>query len=177
MRSFHSFLTFFIAVLLLGAVAGDAVAHVTLETTKAPAGSFYKAVFGVPHGCEGSATTAIRVKIPEGVISVKPMPKTGWKLTTKEGEYANSYEFYGRTLTRGVVEVAWTGGNLPDAWFNEFTFVAKLPDAPVGTKIYFPVVQECVEGTHHWVTIPAEGKDSHDYAEPAPGLTLTEPSH
>ena len=56
-------------------VTSPALAHVTLETKQATVGSSYKAVFTVPHGCAGSATTKIRVQIPEGVIGVKPMPK------------------------------------------------------------------------------------------------------
>jgi len=45
-----------------------AFAHITLETQEAAVGSTYKAVLRVPHGCEGKATTAVRVQIPEGVI-------------------------------------------------------------------------------------------------------------
>jgi uncharacterized protein YcnI len=61
--------------LLIGAlaiaIATPAAAHVTLENQEAKVGASYKAVFRVPHGCDGTATTAIRVKIPEGVIGVK----------------------------------------------------------------------------------------------------------
>jgi len=49
--------------------------HVTLEQRQAAVGAAYKAVFRVPHGCDGSPTIAIRVRIPEGVLDVKPMPK------------------------------------------------------------------------------------------------------
>ena len=55
--------------------ASSASAHITLENREATVGTFYKAVFAVPHGCAGSATVKIRVQIPEGVIGVKPMPK------------------------------------------------------------------------------------------------------
>ncbi|TIM61759.1 MAG: DUF1775 domain-containing protein, partial [Mesorhizobium sp.] len=51
------------AVLALGTNA--ALAHITLETQEAAVGSTYKAVLRVPHGCEGKATTAVRVQIPE----------------------------------------------------------------------------------------------------------------
>ncbi len=44
------------APLALSATA--AFSHVVLETRSAPAGSAYKAVFQVGHGCQGSATTA-----------------------------------------------------------------------------------------------------------------------
>ncbi|MDN5850920.1 MAG: DUF1775 domain-containing protein [Nitrococcus sp.] len=163
------------AVIIFTTVAsGDALAHVTLAIQEAPAGSNYRAVLRVPHGCNGSATTAIRVQIPKGVIAVKPMPKPGWELRTKVGDYEKSYEYYGQTLTRGVKEIAWTGGNLPDAWYDEFVFRGRLPDAPAGTEVYFPVVQECVKGVQRWIAIPAPGKSAQDYDEPAPGLKLSE---
>jgi len=75
------------ALLVLGTNA--AFAHITLETQEAAVGSTYKAVLRVPHGCDGKATTAVRVQIPEGVIAVKPMPKPGWTLQTKKGKYKN----------------------------------------------------------------------------------------
>lgn len=160
--------------LCLALAAGSASAHVVLETREAPAGSYYKAVLKVGHGCDGAATTAIRVRVPDGVVGVKPMPKPGWTLSTKEGEYAQAYESHGRTITHGVTEVAWTGGSLPDSWYDEFVFQAVLPKQPAGTVLYFPVVQECEKGAHRWIEIPEAGKTAADYREPAPGLTLVE---
>ena len=83
--------------LLLGAVCAlfstACFAHITLETRQAPAGSTYKAVLRVPHGCDGQPHhRRQRVKIPEGVFNVKPMPKPGWTIETKKGKYAKSYE-------------------------------------------------------------------------------------
>jgi hypothetical protein len=69
-------------------------AHVTLETQEARVGEPYKAVLRVPHGCEGAATTALRVRIPDGVIAVKPMPKPGWTLATTNGKYSKTYRFF-----------------------------------------------------------------------------------
>jgi uncharacterized protein YcnI len=48
----------------------------------------------------------------------------------------------------------------------------KLPDRP-GATLYFPVVQECREGVHRWIEIPAKGKRAEDLEEPAPALRLT----
>lgn len=85
-------------------------AHVTLETQEAPANGSYKAVLKVGHGCEGSPTTAIRVQIPEGVIAVKPMPKTGWQVDTVKEKYERPYDYFGSHLTEGVRQIAWSGG-------------------------------------------------------------------
>jgi len=160
------------ALLALGTNA--AFAHITLETQEAPVGSTYKAVLRVPHGCDGKATTAVRVQIPEGVIAVKPMPKPGWTLQTKKGKYEKSYQLYGQAVSDGVKEVDWSGGNLPDEFYDEFVFRATLTaDLPVGQKLYFPVVQECDGATDRWIEIPAAGQDEDALENPAPGIKLT----
>ena len=155
------------------AIAAPAAAHVTLETQEARVGASYKAVLRVPHGCERAATTAVRVKIPEGVIGVKPMPKPGWTLTTVTAKYPKPYKLFHAELTEGVTEIAWTAGKLPDAWYDEFVFSGFLAgDLEAGKTIYFPVVQECEQGVHRWIEIPAAGKSASDYPSPAPGLRL-----
>lgn len=152
--------------------AGAASAHVTLETGQATAGSSYKAVFRVPHGCDGSATVKITVRIPEGMIAVKPMPHAGWTVETVKGKYAKAYDYYGSKLDEGVTEVTWSGGNLPDAYYDEFVLRGMLAaDLPAG-MIYFPTVQECEQGVDRWVEIPEAGKSAEDYETPAPGLKV-----
>lgn len=147
-----------------------AFAHVTLERNQAAVGAPYKAVLRVPHGCDGSPTTALRVKIPEGVIDVKPMPNPGWTLNIVKGKYAKTYSLYRAQVSEGVTEIDWSGGNLPDDYYDEFVFMSFLAsDLQPGQTIYFPVVQECERGVHRWIEIPTEGSD---YPEPAPGLKL-----
>lgn len=95
---------FVLAALVVG-MASSASAHVTLERRQAPVGSYYKAVFAVPHGCAGSPTVKIRVQVPEGVIGIKPMPKQGWTVETVKGKYATEYDFHGGKISEGVKEV------------------------------------------------------------------------
>ena len=156
--------------------AAPALAHITLETSEAAAGDAYKAVLRVGHGCEGAVTTGLRVQIPDGVIDVKPMPKPGWDLETTTGAYAEPADLFGETLTEGVREIHWSGGNLPDAWYDEFVFRGWLSKGLAGQTIYFPVVQECGEAVTRWIEIPAEGQTDEDLEEPAPGLTVTAPA-
>ncbi len=104
----------------------------------------------------------------------KPMPKPGWKLATTKGAYGKSYDYYGTPVAEGVTEIVWTGGDLPDDWYDEFVFRARLTDFPAGTAVYFPVVQECADGAvHRWIEIPEAGKSADDYEEPAPGVTIS----
>jgi uncharacterized protein YcnI len=152
----------------------SAFAHVTLETQQAPVASTYKAVFRVPHGCEGKPTTKVRVQIPEGVIAVKPQPKPGWTLEKVKGQYAKPYDYYGTPTSEGVKEIVWSGGNLPDDEYDEFVLRAYLAgDLKPDTMLYFPVVQECPDGAvERWIEIPEAGKSADDYEKPAPGLKL-----
>jgi len=165
-----------LATAVLGMAALPAFAHVTLEKGEAPVGSTYKAVFRVPHGCEGKPTNVVRVQIPEGVIAVKPMPKPGWTLEKVKGAYAKSYDYYGTPMSEGVKEIVWSGGNLGDDEYDEFVLRGYLtPDLEVGSTLYFPVVQECAEGTaERWIELPPEGKTSDDLELPAPGIKLLE---
>ncbi len=152
---------------------GSASAHVTLETQDVAVGSTYKAVLRVPHGCEGKATTALRVQIPEGFIAVKPMPKPGWTLQVKKGNYEKAYKLYGEDVTTGAKEIDWSGGSLPDEFYDEFVFRGQLAaDLPAGEKLYFPVVQECDGAVDRWIEIPAAGQDEDSVEYPAPGITL-----
>lgn len=155
--------------------ASSAGAHVTLENRQAAPGSFYKAVFAVPHGCAGSATVKIRVQIPEGVIAVKPMPKPGWSLDIIKGKYAAEYDFHGARVSEGVKEVSWSGGKLADDNYDEFVVSSYLTGGlKPNTTLYFPVVQECEQGVSRWIDIPTEGYAGHSQEEksPAPGIKL-----
>lgn len=165
----------FVAALTAGMVPAAASAHVTLEIPQASAGGSYKAVLRVPHGCQGSATVRLRVRIPEGVFAVKPQPKAGWQLSTVQGEYASSYAFHGSTLRAGVREIAWSGGSLPDDQYDEFVFVGHLAaDLQPGTKLYFPVVQECRHGVARWIDMPSSADDQErgEAPSPAPAVTI-----
>src|SRR5258705_280697 len=85
-----------------------ASAHVTLETREAAVGAPYKAVLRVPHGCEGAATIALRVRVPDGMIAVKPMPKPGWKVDTVSGKgVAAGF----RALVSGLGQAGGAGGH------------------------------------------------------------------
>ena len=125
-------------------LAAAAHAHITLEQKTATAGSYQKLTFKVGHGCAGSATREITVTLPEGVKGAKPMPKQGWQIRTTP------------------TSVTWSGGPLPDEYYDEFVMQVKLP-AEAGTR-YFKVMQACVKGSAAWDETTPGGKN------PAPAL-------
>ena len=145
------------------------MAHATLETTEAPASSSYKAVIRIPHGCDGKPTQAVRVCVPEGVIVAKPMPKAGWQLATTKSPYAKAYDYYGSPVTEGVTEIAWTGGNLPDDWYDEFVFRARLTDFRRVGGLLPDRAGMCRRCGRRWIEIPEAGKSADDYESRRPG--------
>ncbi|MGB6102958.1 MAG: DUF1775 domain-containing protein [Pusillimonas sp.] len=163
-------------VLAAAFMAPQAFSHVTLETKEASIQARYKAVLRVPHGCNGSSTVKLRVRVPEGVVDVKPQPKAGWTLETVKGDYAQPYALYGAQVSSGVKEVVWTGGPLLDEHYDEFVFVGYLSSGLTPkTTLYFPVVQECEQGVTRWIDKPSAGqqKAADDHSDsPAPGLKL-----
>ena len=163
-----------LAVAFATVITTPAFAHITLAVQQAAPGASYKAVFRVPHGCDGAATTAIRIQIPEGFVDAKPMPHAGWTLATKTGAYAKTYRLYGAEVTSGVTEVDFTGGNLPDAWYDEFVVAGTIADSfKPGDVVYFPTVQECGASTAtHWIEIPKAGQKADDLKHPAPHVDI-----
>lgn len=83
-------------------VAGPAHAHVSFENAQAAVGTTYKAVLRIPHGCDGKATDEVRVRIPEGVIAVKPMPKAGWTIEKTVTGYKAEYDLHGKKVAKAL---------------------------------------------------------------------------
>jgi uncharacterized protein YcnI len=153
-------------------ISAPALAHVTFENGQATPNSTYKAVLRIPHGCDGKPTLKVRVRIPEGIVAVKPMPKAGWKLETTKGSYVKAYQLYGEAVSEGVTDIVWTG-SLDDAHYDEFVFQARFTDAyQPGATVYFPVVQECDGATEEWTQVPGAGEDPHGLQSPAPGVRI-----
>lgn len=162
-----------IAAALIAALSSAASAHVSLEVKEAKLGASYKAVFSVPHGCEGSPTTEVSVEIPEGVIAVKPMPKPGWKLSTEKGSYARPYNFYhGAKKSEGVKRVTWSGGELPDEYFDQFVLSTFVAGELQAGSLVFPVTQKCAKGELQWREVAGPGVDAHSLDHPAPQVLL-----
>jgi uncharacterized protein YcnI/copper(I)-binding protein len=167
------FLTSAISVLALCASAGFASAHSSLEQSEAKAGGFYKAVVRIPHGCEGKATTAVKIELPEGFVSAQPQPKAGWKVETAKGDYAQSYKIHGKDITSGVKQVTWSEGELPSDFYDEFVVVGQLAKFDKDTTLSFPVTQFCgTDDSVAWTEIAAEGQNPHDLEHPAPQLRV-----
>lgn len=152
---------------------GQAHAHVTLEQASATAGSYYKAVLRVGHGCAGSPTTALRVQLPPGFKGAKPMPKPGWTISTRSEKLAQPYTNHGKTISEDVSEITWAANNreawLADAHYDEFIVRGQLP-AQAGA-LWFKVLQSCESGdksgSNDWSQVPTAGISTQGLKSPA----------
>ncbi|CAN7190303.1 YcnI family protein [Phenylobacterium sp. LjRoot219] len=140
------------------AVPPAALAHVSVTPKAADAGSYQVLRFGLGHGCDDQATTALRIEIPAGVVSARPQPKPGWSLQIERGPGGGE----------AVASVTWRGG-LPADQFDEFLIQVHFPDQ-VG-PLAFPAVQTCGAAEVRWSEpVPPSGARPK---RPAPTVLLT----
>jgi periplasmic copper chaperone A len=154
------------------ALATSASAHITTDPAVGPADGYATIAFQVPHGCEESPTTQLRIQIPPSVASATPAVHPLWNVETKEGK-KDPVELHGEKITRGVSEVIYTAKQpLPPDRLDLLPISVKLPAGKAGDPVYFPTIQKCAKGETRWIQIPAEGESEDDLESPAPAVTL-----
>jgi uncharacterized protein YcnI len=152
--------------------AGAASAHVTISPSEGAAGSYTVLTASVPHGCDGSPTTKVAIKMPEQILSVTPTRNPLWnvqKVMQKLDEPVT--DAHGNELTERVGQVVYTAKTpLPDGYRDAFELSLQVPDA-VGETLVFPVIQTCEKGKTAWVETAADG-NTEELEAPAPTLTV-----
>ncbi len=141
------------AVLAL-APALAASAHVSASASSTAAGSYSIVTFSVPHGCDGSPTTAIEIEIPETILSVTPTVNPNWTITKNMVPLDTAQQdAHGDNITERVGSVTYTsvGGGLPDGYRDTMALSLQLPDGSAGDIVEFPTHQLCAEGSTDWV--------------------------
>lgn len=165
MKTIHTF----ISIALVALCAPTAQAHVSLEEPQALAGRAYKAVLRVGHGCAGTATHTLTVRVPAGFRGAKPMPKAGWVLSIDRAPLAQPYESHGRKIADEVVQITWKASSreawLADAHYDEFVLRGVAP-AEAG-PVWFQVRQQCEKGEWNWAEVPASGTSTQGLKSPA----------
>ena len=168
---------------LLLAVAGPASAHVYLVESNVIGGEATEITIRVPHGCDGAATDALEVQIPDGVTSVKPKLMAGWTIDVVStppilpsmGPDASFTDAQMDAMNAPIVSsIKWSGGNLPDDEYADFHISAVFPETS-GT-VSFPAVQHCGDAEVAWIEIPAPGQDAETLEHPAPSVTVVAPT-
>ncbi|MBY5766018.1 DUF1775 domain-containing protein [Rhizobium leguminosarum] len=164
--------SFGLAALLSVTAFASAEAHVTFLDREAKQESTILATLQVPHGCDGKATTEVRVKLPEGFVFAKPQPKAGWELEVIKGDYQKTYDNHGDKVKTGAIEVRWKNGNLSDDFYDTFVIQGKVSGVEAGSSLAFPVTQMCGDMVEAWDQVAKEGGDAHGMKSPAPLLKV-----
>ena len=155
-------------VLMLFLPCGLAQAHAVVEPEHAPADSYQKLTFRITHGCEGSATNTVIIRIPLALHGAKPMPKPGWEIATRIEPLAEPYRAHGRQIHKEAREITWQGGRLPNEYFDEFSIQVRTPTNP--GDIAIPVTQLCEKGRLDWVETASPQQPRERLEAPAPVL-------
>jgi uncharacterized protein YcnI len=120
-----------------------ALAHPSITSGPAPAAKTQKVTFGVSHGCEGSDTLRLRVEIPAGVTSVRPLfSDFGRPTVIRNGTTVTAVEW---TKPDGDVLAA-------DDGYYELVIRVRVPDAAF-TRLQFNATQVCRSATNVETTV------------------------
>jgi uncharacterized protein YcnI len=120
-----------VAASALALAVGTASAHVEPDPASVKPGRTATVAFNVEHGCDGSPTTSLRFRIPNGATDVEAVAKDGW--TTK---------VTART-------VAFTGGSQPGDEPTDYSIRFTAPSDK--TDLVWKVIQRCETGVTRWI--------------------------
>lgn len=153
--------------------AAPAGAHVTATPSTAAAGAYTVVTFSVGHGCEGSPTTKLEIRVPESVLSVTPSRHPFYDVEkTIEQLDEPVADAHGNEVTERTASIVYTATTpLPDGQRDAFELSFQLPDAE-GETLSFPTIQTCQKGETGWVEVPADGQDPEELESPAPAFEI-----
>jgi uncharacterized protein YcnI len=135
-----------LVVAIVGVAGQPAWAHVTAETTAHDGADGTSTLrFSFEHGCDGEATTALRVALPSGAVVVTTQEPEGWSADVLPSE------------------IEWSGGAVADGEAGEFTAGIRHRAAE-GDTVLFPVVQKCGSAELAWIDVDPAASN------PAPGI-------
>jgi periplasmic copper chaperone A len=123
-----------------------AQAHITPKPSKVALGATTDVSFTIGHGCSGSSTVSVAVKLPTGVTATAN-PVKGWT----------------PALANGVITYR-AATPLPTK--KTATFSLKVTFPKTSQLAYFPIVQTCTKGLLKWVSL------DHDSDLPAPAVAV-----
>jgi uncharacterized protein YcnI len=159
--------------LLAIAVPLSASAHVGVAPSSTAAGSSTVLTFALSHGCDGSATTAIAIDIPESISSVTPTVNPNWEVDKVQVNLDKPIkDGHGNSITTRVGQIVYTAkAPLADGLRDTFALSLTLPKDAAGTTLAFPVLQTCETGSTTWDQVARDGEAEPEH--PAPSVAVT----
>jgi periplasmic copper chaperone A len=132
-------------------IAELAIAHVESSPAQIKPGKPATIAFTIPHGCNGSATIGVDIKLPTSISETKTVAPKGWT----------------GAITNGVA--MFSGGTLDAKTKGAFTITFTAPKSDGVLK--FPTVQKCVKGRNSWIEPPNTDGTEPEY--PIPTVTVS----
>ena len=156
------------------AIAGPASAHVTIAPSETAAGAYTILTVSVPHGCDGSPTTRVAIKMPSEITAVTPTRNPLYdleKVTERLDEPITSA--HGEEVTERTSQIVYTAKTpLPEGERDAFELSLRIPEEAAGSTLVFPTIQTCVDGEAAWTEVPSGSESAHDLAQPAPSFVV-----
>jgi uncharacterized protein YcnI len=139
------------AGLVLAVGAAPAAAHVEAAPTSVEAGSLATVSLGWHHGCAGSPTRQVSVRLPAGAAEVRLLAPEGWDAAGPDAAGVATF-------------TARLGAEIVDGAEGSVGIELRVPDGADG-RLVLPTVQTCVAGEEPWIEEPV-GDEEPD--KPAP---------
>ena len=155
------------------AVPAAAAAHITLQPTKAPAGSFSRMDVRVPNERDDKGTVRVAVRLPKGLYFLSYQKVPGWKTTVYKRKLARPVDLGGFSVDERYTRVVWQARKprhrIAPGQFQDFPLSVRVPDGPVGSQLVFRAFQTYQGGERvRWTGAP-------NADTPAPRVTLLAP--
>ena len=157
-----------LSVLSLSLLPAVAAAHISVASGPGFANTTQEITFGVGHGCAGADTYRVRVEIPAGVTSVRPLRSDFGKVSVEKDAAGT------------ITAVSWQKADADaldaDLAYYKLVVRLKVPDQPF-TTLFFPAQQTCraADGTMStvdWKMLPTDPVVDGGTDEPAPALVV-----
>lgn len=160
--------TILLATLGAGLPLASAEAHVSIASGPGFANVTQEVTFGVGHGCAGADTYKVRIQIPAGVTSVRPLRSDFGKVAVEKDPAG--------TITAVVWQKADADALEADIAYYKLVVRLKVPDAP-WKPLYFPAEQTCraaggALSVTNWSSLPTTTPIDGGEDEPAPALQV-----
>jgi uncharacterized protein YcnI len=154
------------------AIPAAAWAHISVASGPGYSNTTQEVAFGVGHGCAGADTYKVRIEIPAGVTSVRPVRSDFGKVSVEKDAAG--------TITAVSWQKADSDALDADIAYYKLLVRMKLPDLP-WAPLYFLAHQTCraaggALSVVDWVALPTDTPVDGGAAEPAAALQVL-PAH
>jgi uncharacterized protein YcnI len=147
-----------------------AQAHVTVNPTTAPAGSFTELLVRVPNEQDNASTTKIDLQLPPGFVEASYEAQPGWSVKVTKRTLATPVQTDDGPVSEEVARITWTAtgkqGAIAPGQFKDFPLSVQIPDK-ANTALSFKTLQTYSNGQIvRWIGAP-------DSDTPAPQVNVT----